>query len=54
MWLQETQEAFMIILAFLELMYLVDTHASNNTSEGCANASSNRAMMNPKNGAPSV
>jgi hypothetical protein len=36
-WLQKTLEMFMVILAFLELLYLLATHASNVTGDGYAN-----------------
>jgi hypothetical protein len=53
-WIQKTLEALMIILAFLELLYLLATHAGNVTNEGYANAPGNRAVKNPNYGTPAA
>jgi len=50
----KTLEAFMIILAFLELLYLLATHAGTVTNEGYANAPGNRAVKNPNYGTPAA
>ncbi|KAG0562517.1 hypothetical protein M758_9G104300 [Ceratodon purpureus] len=50
----KTLEAFMIILAFLELLYLLTTHAGSVTGEGYTNTPGNRAVKNPNYGTPAA
>ena len=52
--LQKTLEAFMIILAFTELLYLLALHAGAATHEGYANAPGHRAVNDPKFGTPAA
>jgi len=44
----------MIILAFLQLLYLLATHAGSVTGEGYGNAPGARAVKNPQYGTPAA